>query len=590
MIKIRHNIYLWILLLAAALVSCNQEEAETILGKTPQDVPEGFMKVTFSTGGGMSRAELKPVNGADIRIQHLQYVIYQKQQDGSETTYGKDNGRVTVFSGKTSSQWPYPVSIILPKGEDFRIVFLGNVDKSCFDGENAELLTLGDGNYSDARIHAPSNPGGFNDNNLYYWANVAFDTKSDENSQDLSATLQRIVSQSVLTTQGIPEGFNDFSVNDTHYYNRYYRYLISQGELNKAVFGEKSQFVEQLRKQLEKDLIYPIAYMLNRYNSLSGEAATWLNGHSVNDFDYPHPMETTTILNNKSLSYPIYEGESGKALSEFVNSLLYGDDVLMSIANSVIEQDKFNKVTSAKNEMVGLLSNQEYGQVGNYAGIAFPTFDALVSKNTDIKFEIELSSEITTEVDFDLNSQSKSVPQDVIALSASAAKTESDCRIAFSCLAPKDNSVDFAIKPAIKYGDADINYLPTEFLCGQTMLPNIRTCYRLVTTDLKLGDKLSDKEIEINLVYGKLVEKIDNDGKLPTGITADQLKNVFKFALSAAYDLYNSNAGGPIAEIDNENCQLSTGVGQYTHKMGFNFRYPDFSTNNLSGTLTWETE
>ena len=187
--KLIKNIGWSFLFLLVSLVSCDKAETERIHELPDTDIPEGYMRVTFPA----EKLETRAVNGQDGRISHLRYLVYKK---GDQTTYKLyKNDVVFNNSSGTKVNWPYAdLSIYLPINSDYKVVFLGNVDKSLFKDQTGELLTgaeVGTNSYEDARIVAPSVSFNEGTHNLYYWANCSFNTNVEENA-DKTMTIKDV--------------------------------------------------------------------------------------------------------------------------------------------------------------------------------------------------------------------------------------------------------------------------------------------------------------------------------------------------------------------------------------------------------------
>lgn len=228
------TIYSYIITLLVGItpffVSCEQEEIpqpNKNEGETndeyfihPEDtagivVPEGYRLVVFPGNKIRTRA-LDPVTSSD-KVTHLQYLIYKetpKTADGTGTY--KLCERKTLFNEPGTKNWPYKsVPVVLEDGENYKVVFLGNVDKSLFD-KQTELLTgvENEAAYENARIHLPNRE--FTGQNMYYMGKAAFtNTPAPGNETDkivyVPITLQRIVNRVDLCKEGIGNSYSSFS-------------------------------------------------------------------------------------------------------------------------------------------------------------------------------------------------------------------------------------------------------------------------------------------------------------------------------------------------------------------------------------------
>lgn len=222
----RKLFYILSLALFFSFASCEKEEINeaptedsTPSDDEPIEVPEGYFYARFlGSVGTQTRAEANSEAGTHNRITHLQYVIYQREQNtGTET--GDKPYKVykvnTVFdntsSTGTSVTWPYTgrtIGEILPSGFDYRVVFLGNMSSGLFkriDDDRVSqtdsiVTSIGIGDlYKNARIHLPK--GEFNDHSCFYWSNVEFTS----DTRDVNIVLQRIVNRVDIRKEPITE-------------------------------------------------------------------------------------------------------------------------------------------------------------------------------------------------------------------------------------------------------------------------------------------------------------------------------------------------------------------------------------------------
>lgn len=248
--------------------SCEKEEfipnnTDKIGGEyyiNPEDtagivVPEGYSLVVFPGDKAMTRA----VVGNDNRISHLQYIIYQKDGNGD---YIQLDGNQKV--NMSLSTWPLKaIAISLPKNNDYKVVFLGNVDKSIFgSNQNAEVLTgTGKGtNYNDARILLPRVE--FTDLNMYYLGDNEFDTKNE--TSYVPVTLKRIVSRNDITKEGLSQVYAEEmkdKANKLSYIDAYWRQLIKEKLVTDIFTGENSAFSYQVAEGMKQQLIYPLIHI-----------------------------------------------------------------------------------------------------------------------------------------------------------------------------------------------------------------------------------------------------------------------------------------------------------------------------------------
>lgn len=173
-------------------------------------VPEGYRLVIFPGSKAETRA-LDPVTSSS-KVTHLQYLIYKETANDTYTLYE----RKTLFNESGTKSWPYKsVPVVLEADAKYKVVFLGNVDKSLFD-KQTEVLTGVEDNaaYGDARIHLPNRE--FSDQSMYYMGKAAFTntpTADNEASQVVYVpiTLQRIVNRVDICKESIGNSYSSYS-------------------------------------------------------------------------------------------------------------------------------------------------------------------------------------------------------------------------------------------------------------------------------------------------------------------------------------------------------------------------------------------
>lgn len=213
-------------------------------------VPEGYSLVIFPGNRSMTRA-----GGSETRIQHLQYIIYQNDGRGNYLQF-YDNRKVNT----DLTSWPVKaIAISLPKEKDYKVVFLGNVDKSTLGSNQTRDVLTGTGNgrnYTDARILLPSVE--FADNNMYFFAKADFNTNV---TAYVPITLKRIVSRNDITKEGLSGAYTSGVINNATYQTAYWTQTIKE-KLKESIFtGENSTFRYQVAEGLKRNLIYPLIYI-----------------------------------------------------------------------------------------------------------------------------------------------------------------------------------------------------------------------------------------------------------------------------------------------------------------------------------------
>lgn len=255
--------YIFGLLMCIFFFSCEKEEFVTNSGNedsgndfyiNPEDtagiiVPEGYSLVIFPGNQAMTRA------GSETRIQHLQYIIYQKDESGNYIQY-----EANKIIKQDLSSWPLKAEITsLPKNHTYKVVFLGNVDKSAFGVNQTEEVLTGTGkgtNYTDARIVLPIVE--FSDNNMFFHAKADFNTNT---TAYVPITLKRIVSRNDITKEGLSTAYANGVTSDKEYKAAYLEQIVRE-KMKQSIFtGRNSTFRYQMAESVKADLIYPLIYM-----------------------------------------------------------------------------------------------------------------------------------------------------------------------------------------------------------------------------------------------------------------------------------------------------------------------------------------
>ena len=244
--------YIFAILLSFVLFSCEKEELAIDNGEFPEDneyfinpedtagiiVPKGYSLVMFPGSQLMTRATTN-----DHRITHLQYIIYQKDDAGNYIQFEPNK---TVQGDLTS--WPLKViARVLPEGKDYKVVFLGNVNKTTLNTTSEVLTGTGKGsNYNDARILLPRVE--FTATNMYYMASSEFTT---DMTKYVPITLKRIVSRNDITKEGLFGKYAEGVTSESGYKSAYWKQLV-ETKLRECIFtGEKSAFKYQLAEALK---------------------------------------------------------------------------------------------------------------------------------------------------------------------------------------------------------------------------------------------------------------------------------------------------------------------------------------------------
>lgn len=245
--------YIFVLLVGIFFLSCEKENlSEQKIEKEDNDlninqedtagivVPEGYSMVIMAG----NKVDTKAVGSSD-RIRHLQYLVYENTGNGYQL-YKK----VKVYEGTGTISWPYAAQVeILPKGKEWIVVFLGNVNKNIFPpAQTADVLTgvdEGINYYGDARIILPQVE--FTDKTLFHKAEGHFDTNSP--TVEVPVTLKRIVSRHDIYQEG-PAALDLF-----------YTQILKDKLYNDIFTGSESVFRYQLKDVFLKEVIWPVTFM-----------------------------------------------------------------------------------------------------------------------------------------------------------------------------------------------------------------------------------------------------------------------------------------------------------------------------------------
>lgn len=318
--------YLVALFLSLFFFSCEKEEFSSNNHEgskeeyyiNPEDtagiiVPEGYSLVYFPGGEAMTRA------GGEVRISHLQYIIYQKD----ETTGGYIFYKKAIVN-KDLSTWPITgIATTVKRGHEYKAVFLGNVDKNLFPNQTEEILTgVGEGqSFEDARIKLPSVE--FSSTTLYYHAvsqNFTTTNNQDVKVNYVPIMLKRIVSRTDITRKGLSNEYLTGVNSKDGFLKAYWRQLIKEKLVGDIFLGENSTFKYQVAKGIKKNLIYPLIYFgladpndavvqENNYSAIKAYNQEWENYK-------PNDIKLGNINTIRKLYY-----NSGHITSDYANNL-----------------------------------------------------------------------------------------------------------------------------------------------------------------------------------------------------------------------------------------------------------------------------
>ncbi len=153
------------LLLCLSLVACTHgpDSDDTDLSTPSIGVPDGYFVATFTSTSSTDPVTREAVTGPDARISDLRYLIFL------ETGEFVKEKRVTTPADGVQT-WPLPVIRDTLARGSYRVVFLGNMEPSLFNG--SEVLTGYRDGFANTRIHLPQYE--FTDNTEFYMAQATF--------------------------------------------------------------------------------------------------------------------------------------------------------------------------------------------------------------------------------------------------------------------------------------------------------------------------------------------------------------------------------------------------------------------------------
>lgn len=610
--KCRKNIYWLFLLLAGYLISCDKDSVGNVLGEIPEEnVPEGYMKVSFirKEPAGTRAA----INGFSSRVKHLRFLLYEKV-DGAYKL-DKEKSKV-VFENQTSVNWPVQKglgTLLLPRDKEYRVVFLGNVDKSVFGDSQVEEVLTGvedDGaDFGSARIHAPSVA--FKANTMYHWGLADFDTDSSHGPEgiDIAVLLERIVSRTVLTTCGIPAGVDFKNATGMDYASSFYYSLLDEGHplgLGKMVFGSDGLLGGRFLETLKKDIIFPASYALEQQNKLTGATdkkfVQWYN--EVKDSYWDRYTEAADLGGTKELiqellgqasSSSFFSDESDLTI-DMLEKLYNKGDIFQAMLDEVKKQDVryllgdvkdgTGSFTVAKQKMARMLKSSQNGQG---EGIILPVWSESLGSSATVALE----GEMPLSIGLDLSVQSrgaitKGMTIDFKSSSERPTTTDKDWMdrsLEISLLGDVEGTAKFGLTSISPDNETSL-LLPVSFPEPENgLLPNESQTFRITPENIRLGGNLSDDTWKICFSYGKVLEAESVQKHFPqysaTGGAVTVVKTALGNLLKAVY-FVTSNW-----DIDREFGFIYTGKQD---QFGISFSLPDFSPSNLTGDLIWKLE
>jgi len=578
-------------------------------------VPEGHALVVFPGSKTQTRAALE---GNSDRISNLKYIVYQLK-DGEYVQYGEVR---TVFNFPGEKNWPYQaVTTTLPTadGLKYKVVFLGNVDNSLFKGEEV-LSGVGDGSkYTDARIHLPS-IGNFTAQNLFHWCTSQEFDPSKESERIIPIKLQRIVSRSILTTYGIPEGVDAGNTDKDNYSKRFYSSLLDKNHplgLGEKVFGAEGIIKEQIRKVLERDIVFPIVHLFVNKEGIDKEleVVQWYNqvkdtywdnyvnaerqkGNWYYDSKESLEQNKTWWENNGNQFYNKVPND----IVKFANELYKGESLYIEKLLAALEKDKpVYRITSSSYE--GTAITESYSNAKKITAEELQKSQKADNSLLKTWFDygsgnmrLSLDGEIPSCIDFDLNVQETKSEEQSFSIPLSPAGERNDRSLEIILLGERTDAKSYKFNPlSLSYNGKNVALPETDFP-SQALLFNQSTTYRIVPEIQSIGDKTVEIEQSSKIVfsYQDFIDSLMEDiAQTPiSSWEKGYVGTLFKAALYFSAAITNV---GNITDIDldwNDNTGLlSSGNNLNLYDQPYiEFKIPDFSTDNLNCTLKWEAK
>ena len=580
----------WVLLfLTIGFTSCDKNEAENIDATENINVPEGYMKVSFP---GEESAETRAVNGYDSRIGHLQYLLYKKDTDG-KFKLDKANSK-TVFEGKLNSntQWPLktPVYCFLPINQTYKIVFLGNIDKSIFPKQMTELLeNVADGDlYENARILSPSV--NFSSGNMYHSGVAEFATDPaiyTSGKMNVNILLKRIVSRNILTREGI-DNTEDLK-NESGYIRAYFANILRKGKpLGEQVFyGVNGALANQLYAYLLKDLVFPTAYVLDTYGYLNRApqvAAWYATNKDTYIANYDNWNQIKGDLDKQEAQFKYNSDNFLPYLAELIEKIYTKDTaVLTAIIEYIINADLPDPTITlepAKNKSFTLLKKAMvtslYNALGNgtnspltpwykFLGITVNQGKVPVSIDFDLN-NVKYTTEDIGERKYSLTLGSNGADKSVEIITLGGQDSNEAAIFGFSALTLDEGSNTYSIP------------LPATFT-GTAFKPNYSHTYKLVPDNIALGTLLLPAAGNTNKLFFRY-DTIWNGVQTVFPASGEVLRSVPWRIVVILYCVHN------------EEWKLNQGIRPELVDATYSAEIvtPDFSNSNMTVTMRWQEE
>lgn len=578
------------LLFAGVVTSCDKDNYAELDGNGSEsmDIPEGYMKISFPVGTDMqTRAAVSGVTAYDIVSLH--YLRYKKNESGEFIL--EQVGRPLDKQWKESQVWPLSYSDVIKKDETYRFVFLGNMDSDLWDGDNVvENISVND-NFTEARIHAPQS--GFTADRMFYFFDSGEITATERN-ETVTTLLKRIVTRHDITPTSIPE---DVSVTGNTYSDRYYNSLLLPGQPvgDKVFYTAESYMGEQLQKQLFRDIIFPLLYILDIKETLSGSTELEQQFKSMDKDTYlteaygevwsGQTEVMKTSLNNyaNQLGRGYVTGENRTKLLQFLDNLYKGEYASEMLAK-IAELD-YQKADVQEGAIAGISGTNCFTNAKESVSQSLTRCGQFPTWKNYTEMNIQLQGNFPTTLDFNLLSQENTT--DPIRKIALTEGTEfKDNQLSIVCLAEKTSEQNFGFSSLTDTNGNPVSH-PTFGEAGKALAANTFWEYYMDIQSINFSDDDTvgegENKQEIYYSYKGLIESI-TDSDIP--LTTDYLL---------------SNSGGPVFDAlvfafhnteGTTNLERALGVIYYntanSPQYGFDFNIPDFK--NVTVTKVWRSE
>lgn len=599
--------YLNLYILAGALLggicltSCNEDDfiknEEAVLPSQPDDIPEGYARVSFSCGNNVQTR----VATGDVSnyVSYVDAYIYEDDGGGNYKLINK--GFDNIYSPSSDpAQWPLKYVKELMKGHTYKAVFLGNVNNTLFGEQVLSGVEEGK-DFMEAEIHRPVNTE-FSGNNLFYIAVTSPFTVQD-GMQDVSVTLKRIVTGHTIANYGFEGTGGDLEQIALG--------MLAEGQpLGDQIFGgqadadktaeNKSLLWKQFHHQLLKDFMFPAAYMLKKNSK-------WTSSGTA--FDQWWAENESSFWNNYNEAAKLYVDNNwsdirGASWLFYVDNAKPIQDLIINLYTN--KDNCIDWILAAvKTKDIPIIGeNGVAAEKGTYTlakkSVATKLAEAL---NSTSLFPFKISDKVTitlskipTAIGFDLHKKEEDLQIKQTATASSSGTLD------FFLLGTKTEGFTFDYSSIHKEGEVDVN-LPQEFP-GQSLEPNVRTTYRIAPTEgsLQWNGKVNNQE-EISLVisYNTIINAIVESGI--SSLSAKDLHNEtngtiqtqrdfapFRASLMTAYYLFDYNTN---FHITPKTGQADLGV---MLSLGGNFKQsfmsmptPDFTNLNVDAHWTYES-